>query len=212
MKIALIGATGFVGRAVLDQAIARGHSITAIVRDTSKLAPHPQLQVLGVDAQDPQALALAISGHDRVISAYNPGWATPDIYEQYLKGAAAIVQATKAVTGWLLVVGGAGSLEVAPGIQLVDTPEFPAEWRQGALSARDGLSALRSEYELDWRFVSPAVMLVPGERTGQYRLGGDQVLFLDDKPAEITVGDLADAILNEAEQPVHLRQRFTLGY
>ena len=212
MKIALIGASGFVGSAILDEAVSRGHSVTAIVRDTSKVAPHPQITTVAVDAQDPQALADLLKGHDRVISAYNPGWSAPDIHDQYLKGASAIVEAAKAAHSWLLVVGGAGSLEIAPGVQLVDTPDFPAEWKQGALAARDGLTALRREAALDWRFVSPPVFLEPGEKRGGYRLGGDQVLFSGDKPAGITVGDLADGVLNEAETPAHLRQRFTLGY
>ena len=212
MKIALIGASGFVGSAILNEAVSRGHSVTAIVRDTSKLNPHPQVRAVAVDAQDPQALADVLKGHDRVISAYNPGWSAPDIHDQYLKGASAIVEAAKAAHSWLLVVGGAGSLEIAPGVQLVDTPDFPAEWKQGALAARDGLTALRREATLDWRFVSPPVFLEPGEKRGGYRLGGDQVLFSGDKPAGITVGDLADGVLNEAETPAHLRQRFTLGY
>ena len=212
MKIALIGASGFVGSAILNEAVSRGHSVTAIVRDTSKLNPHPQVRAVAVDAQDPQALADVLKGHDRVISAYNPGWSAPDIHDQYLKGASAIVEAAKAAHSWLLVVGGAGSLEIAPGVQLVDTPDFPAEWKQGALAARDGLTALRRETTLNWRFVSPPVFLEPGEKRGGYRLGGDQVLFSGDKPAGITVGDLADGVLNEAETPAHLRQRFTLGY
>ena len=212
MKIALIGASGFVGSAILDEAVSRGHHVTAIVRDTSKVAAHPQVTAVAVDAQNPQALAEVLKGHDRVISAYNPGWSAPDIHDQYLKGASAVVEAAKAAHSWLLVVGGAGSLEIAPGVQLVDTPDFPAEWKQGALAARDGLTALRREAALDWRFVSPPVFLEPGEKRGGYRLGGDQVLFSGDKPAGITVGDLANAVLNEAEQPAHLRQRFTLGY
>ncbi|WP_429034994.1 NAD(P)-dependent oxidoreductase [Aeromonas media] len=212
MKIALIGASGFVGSAILNEAVRRGHHVTAIVRDVSKVAPHPQVRAMAVDAQDPQALAEVLKGHDRVISAYNPGWSTPDIHDQYLKGANAIVEAANAAHSWLLVVGGAGSLEVAPGVQLVDSPEFPAEWKQGALAARDGLTALRRETTLDWRFVSPPVFLEPGEKRGGYRLGGDQVLFSGDQPAGITVSDLADGVLNEAERPAHLRQRFTLGY
>ena len=119
MKIALIGASGFVGSAILNEAVSRGHSVTAIVRDTSKLNPHPQVRAVAVDAQDPQALADVLKGHDRVISAYNPGWSAPDIHDQYLKGASAIVEAANAAHSWLLVVGGAGSLEIAPGVQLV---------------------------------------------------------------------------------------------
>ena len=212
MKIALIGASGFVGTAILNDAINRGHSVTAIVRDLSKVKPHPQVTAVAVDAQDPQALAEVLKGHDRVISAYNPGWAAPDIHDQYLKGAKAIIAAAVTAHSWLLVVGGAGSLEVAPGVQLVDTPDFPAEWKQGALAARDGLTALRRETALDWRFISPPVFLEPGEKRGGYRLGDDRVLFSGEQPAGITVADLADGILDEVEKPAHLRQRFTLGY
>lgn len=212
MKIALIGASGFVGTAILNDAINRGHSVTAIVRDLSKVKPHPQVTAVAVDAQDPQALAEVLKGHDRVISAYNPGWAAPDIHDQYLKGAKAIIAAAVTAHSWLLVVGGAGSLEIAPGVQLVDTPDFPAEWKQGALAARDGLTALRCETALDWRFVSPPVFLEPGEKRGGYRLGNDRVLFSGEQPAGITVADLADGILDEVEKPAHLRQRFTLGY
>ena len=111
MKIALIGASGFVGSAILQEAVSRGHQVTAIVRDVSKVAAHPQVTAVAVDAQDSQALARVLKGHDRVISAYNPGWSAPDIYDQYLKGASAIVAAAVAANSWLLVVGGAGSLK-----------------------------------------------------------------------------------------------------
>ncbi len=106
MKIALIGASGFVGTAILNEAVSRGHHVTAIVRDVSKVAAHPQVTAVAVDAQDSQALAKVLKGHDRVISAYNPGWTAPDIYDQYLKGASAIVAAAVAANSWLLVVGG----------------------------------------------------------------------------------------------------------
>jgi putative NADH-flavin reductase len=112
----------------------------------------------------------------------------------------------------LLVVGGAGSLYVAPGVQLVDTPSFPAEWKQGALAARDALNLIRAETTLDWTFLSPPVFLEPGARTGGFRIGGDEVLMAGDKPAGITVADLAVAIVDEIETPRHVRSRFTVGY
>lgn len=112
----------------------------------------------------------------------------------------------------LLAVGGAGSLEVAPGLQLVDTPEFPAEWKQGALAARDLLTRLRAETALDWTFLSPPIALAPGERTGRYRVGGDQLLpGQGAQPAGISVQDLAMAIVDEIENPRHLRARFTVA-
>jgi putative NADH-flavin reductase len=113
----------------------------------------------------------------------------------------------------LLAVGGAGSLEVAPGLQLVDTPEFPAEWKAGALAARDLLTNLRTETALEWTFVSPPIALAPGERTGQYRVGGDQLLpGTGDAPAGISVADLAVAIVDELHTPRHTRQRFTVAH
>ena len=112
----------------------------------------------------------------------------------------------------LLVVGGAGSLFVAPGVQLVDTPAFPAEWKQGALAARDALTQLRGETTLDWSFLSPAAHLEPGEKRGGYRIGGDDLLMKDGAPAHVTVGDLAVALLDEAQTPRHVRARFTVGY
>ena len=111
----------------------------------------------------------------------------------------------------LLVVGGAGSLFVAPGLQLVDMPEFPAEWKAGALAARDALNELRNESALDWTFLSPPILLQPGDRTGQYRLGTEAPLMNGDQPGSISVADLAVAIVDELENPHHLQQRFTVA-
>ena len=210
MKIALIGASGFVGTAILNEAVSRGHHVTAIVRDVSKVAAHPQVTAVAVDAQDSQALAKVLKGHDRVISAYNPGWTAPDIYDQYLKGPAPSWPPPSRPTAgcWWSVVP---AVWKSPRRATGGYPGIPGtEWKQGP--ARDGLTALRRETTLDWRFVSPPVFLEPGEKRGGYRLGADQVLFSGEQPAGITVGDLADGVLNEAEKPAHLRQRFTLGY
>ncbi len=148
-----------------------------------------------------------------MISAYNPGWDDPEIRKTHVKGSRSINEAAKkAGVKRLIVVGGAGSLEIAPGLQLIDTPEFPAEWKEGALGARDALNELRAETSLDWTFVSPAIHLEPGERTGQYRLGGDQPVFDDKNESRISTADLAVAILDEAEQGKHIRRRFTAAY
>lgn len=213
MNIALIGATGFVGSAVLNELLQRGHRVTVLARHPEKLAPREGLTVVRADAQDAAQVAQAVRGHDAVLSAYNPGWGLADIYEQFLRGSRAIVAGTKqAGVHRLLVVGGAGSLYVAPGVQLVDTPEFPAEWKQGALAARDALNELRGESALDWTFLSPAILLQPGERTGQYRLGQDAPLMDGAQHGRISVADLAVALVDEAETPRHLRQRFTVAY
>jgi putative NADH-flavin reductase len=216
MKIALIGATGFVGAAVLEELLQRGHDVTALARTPAKLAPRAGLNVVRADVRDAAEVAAAVRGHDAVVSAYNPGWNEPDLYAEFLRGHDAIVEGTKrADVARFIVVGGAGSLFVAPGVQLVDTPAFtdhvPPNIVPGARAARDALTALRGEQALDWTFLSPPVGLAPGERSGAYRLGGEDVLFDGDKPAGISVADLAVAIADELERPRHSRQRFTVA-
>jgi putative NADH-flavin reductase len=216
MKIALIGATGFVGTAVTTELLQRGHDVTALVRNPAKLAPQPRLTAQALDASSPDAVAAAVKGHDAVISAFNPGWDAPELYAQFMKGSDAIVGGVQqSGVKRLLVVGGAGSLFVAPGVQMVDTPEFashvPANVIPGAKAARDALAALRGNTALDWTFLSPPALLAPGERTGQYRLGGEDLLMAGPAPAGISVADLAVAIVDEIEQPRHLRARFTVA-
>jgi putative NADH-flavin reductase len=211
MKIALIGATGFVGSAVLAELQARGHATTVLVRQAGRVEARPGVSVVVADALDSAQVADAIAGHDAVISAYNPGWKEPRIHDLFLQGSDAIVAAARRSKVRLLIVGGAGSLYVAPGVQLIDTPQFPAEWKQGALAAREALRRVQAEQELDWTFVSPPVFLTPGEHEGPYRLGGDEVLMAGEQPAGITVGDLARAIVDEIETRRHVRRRFTVA-
>ena len=213
MNIALIGGTGFVGSAVLEELLQRGHQVTALARTPAKYPARAGLKVVAADVLDAAQVAHAVEGHDAVISAYNPGWKEPQIHDLFLQGSQAITAGVKrSGVKRLLVVGGAGSLYVAPGVQLVDTPEFPAEWKQGALAAREALNLIRQEESLDWSFVSPAVMLAPGARTGRFRLGGDQVLMDGDHPAGLSVADLAVALVDEIETPKHLKRRFTVAY
>jgi len=213
MNIALIGATGFVGTPVLAELLARGHQVTALARTPSKIAPQPGLTVVAADVLDAAQVAQAVAGHDAIISAYNPGWSEPQIHDLFLQGSQAILDGAKqAGVKRVLVVGGAGSLLVAPGLQLVDTPEFPAAYKQGALAARELLKRLQVETALDWSFISPPIALAPGERTGQYRLGADELLpGQGDQPAGISVPDLAVAIVDEIEQPRHVQRRFTVA-
>jgi uncharacterized protein len=212
MKIALIGASGFVGSAILKEAASRGHSVTAIVRDAGKVEKLDGVTAKSVDATDVAGLTSAISGNDAVISAFNGGWGDPDIYRKHLDGSNAIVTAAKAAKTRLIVVGGAGSLYAPDGSQFVDSPEFPAEWKQGALAARDALAQLRNETELDWSFLSPPFMLKPGERTGKYRTGGDQPVVDEAGQSTISTADLAVALIDEAERSEHTRKRFTVAY
>jgi len=156
---------------------------------------------------------VAVQGVDAVVSAYNAGWTNPQFQQDFLQASAAINEGVAASgVKRLLVVGGAGSLFVAPGVQLVDTPDFPAEWKAAALASRDALNRLREVQNLDWAFVSPAAHLEPGERTGVFRLGRDELVVDAQGHSRITVADLAVAIVDELERPQHLRQRFTAAY
>lgn len=212
MNIALIGATGFIGSALRQELLARGHRVTAIVSQPAKLAAAANLAVVGVDVMDVEALAARLRGHDAVMSAFS-GHAQADVEGYYVRGIRAIVSAArKAGVPRLLVVGGAGSLEVAPGQQLIDTPNFPPQYRASAEGARQALNLLRDERELDWTMLSPSALIAPGERTGRFRLGGDQLLVDAKGDSRISVQDYAAAFVDELEQPAHRRRRFTVGY
>jgi uncharacterized protein len=207
MKIALIGATGYTGSRILAEALSRGHEVTALVRDTTKITPAPRLEAKAADVTQTAALAALIAGHDVVISAFSPGKDSSGL------GAASIVEAVKsAKVARLLVVGGAGSLEVAPGKRLIDQPDFPAEWKGGAIKTAAFLDALKTEPALNWTFLSPAANLVPGPRTGKYRVGGDRLLTDATGESRITTDDLAVAMLDEVERAQHSRRRFTVAY
>jgi putative NADH-flavin reductase len=213
MKIALIGATGFVGSAILQEALNRGHEVTAIVRHPEKLQPHAKLRPQKGDVYSEDEVARLVAGHDAVVSAFNPGWSNPDIYNQQVKGARAIIGGVKkAGVQRLLFVGGAGSLEVKPGVQSVDTPEFPKEWKQGSLATREALNMLRKEPGLEWSFLSPSADISPGQRTGKFRLGTNQMLRDANGQSRISTQDYAMAMIDELERPTHIRQRFTVGY
>ena len=214
MKVALIGATGFVGSQLLNEALNRGHEVTAIVRRTDRLPEHPNLTAKQGEIMDTEALADLLAGHEAVIAAFNPDRTMPgDVYERMVAGAKSIIAATK-LSGIkrLLVVGGAGSLEVAPGQQLIDQPSFPPEWKGGAGGTRQFLYLLKDEPELDWTFLSPAAMFEPGERTGQFRLGGDQMLVDAEGRCRISTQDYAVAMIDELEEPKHTRKRFCVAY
>ncbi len=207
MKLAIIGATGFVGSGILSESLNRGHEVTAIVQNPEKLPTHPQLTSSKADVLDSEALASLVEGHDVVISAFNPG------KDESGTGPRSIIDAVqRAGVKRLLVVGGAGTLEVAPGKRLVDEPDFPSEWKAGALKTAAFLDQLRGETELDWVFLSPPAMLAPGERTGKYRVGGDQFMVGDDGQSRISIEDYAVAMIDEAEKPRHSRARFAVAY
>jgi putative NADH-flavin reductase len=203
MKIALIGVTGRVGSRLLAELLRRGHHVTGIARDTGKLPGQPGLVLKNGDADQPAQLAPLLAGHDAVLSALK--FATTD--------AAAVIAAVKqAGVKRLLVVGGAATLEVAPGHLLLDAPGFPAAYRPEAEGGRRFLDLLRGERELDWTFLSPPAEFDPGERTGKFRLGADQLLIDANGKSWISMEDYAIAFVDELETPRHSRQRFTVGY
>jgi putative NADH-flavin reductase len=213
IALVLIGATGFVGSKVLTELLSCGHSVIAVARHPEKIAESSEnLTIKSADIFDTEGLASIIKGQDAVISAYNPGWTNPAIYDDFIKGAESIEEATtKAGVKRLLVVGGAGSLYIN-GAQLVDSPQFPAEYKAGATAARDYLDILRKDTDLDWTFLSPAIMLHPGERTGKFRVGTESPVFDENGKCEIAVDDMAIAIVDEIENGKFIKQRFTVGY
>jgi uncharacterized protein len=216
MKVALIGASGFVGKAVLNELINRGHQVTAIVRNPENIIETEKVKAVKVNALNTDETAEAVKGHQAVISAYNAGWTNPNLYNEFLEGSKAIQEGVKkSGVKRLIVVGGGGSLYVAEGLQLVDTPEFPQEFKAGASSARDYLNVLKEEKELEWTFLSPAIEMhqgTSGERKGTYRTGFDSPVFDENSRSIISVEDTAVAIVDELEQPKHIHQRFTVAY
>lgn len=212
MNIVLIGASGFIGSALRKELLLRGHHVAALVSNPARLEPAPGLTVTRADVLDETALGAQFAGRDAVISAFS-GHAQQDVRGYYMLGIRRIVAAIKRAPRLrLLLVGGAGSLEVAPGKQVVDDPGFPAAWKGSAEGARDALNLLRTEPDLDWTMLSPSAVIGPGARTGKFRLGGDQLLVGADGKSEISVEDYAVAMVDELEKPQHRRKRFTVGY
>lgn len=203
MKVALIGITGRVGSRLATELLARGHQVTGVARDVSKASAQSGVMLKQGDATDAAALAPLLTGHDAVISSAR--FANTD--------AATLVAAVKqAGAPRFLVVGGAGSLEVAPGVALIDTPEFPELYKAEAGAGREFLNTLRLELALDWTFLSPPALFEPGERTGVFRQGKDQLLVDGQGKSWISMEDYAIAMVDELEQPKHRRSRFTVGY
>ena len=214
-KIVIIGATGYVGSAILKEALGRGHQVKAIVRDPSKLTLiHPHLKVGGGSVTDTDFLSRELAKSDAVISAFNPGWSNPNIYEETLEGYGSILCAVRnSGVHRFLMVGGAGSLLVAPGRQLMDEPDVPKKLLPGIRGmAKVYTDLLLPEKSVDWVFLSPAANMAPGERTGKFRLGKDELIVDESGDSNISVEDFAVAMIDELEQEKHHQERFTLGY
>jgi uncharacterized protein len=213
MKIVLFGASGVIGQRIAQEALNRGHEVKAVVRDTTRVTfSHPNLTVVAGNIQDAAAVAEATAGYDVVVNSTGPrrdGSEGPDTFFAVAKATIEGVKHSGAKR--LIVVGGAGSLEVTPGKQLVDTPEFPAAWLSIANAQRETLGLYRNA-DLDWTFFSPAALIEPDERTGKYRIGKDQLVTDAQGQSRISAEDYAVALLDEIEHPQFIRQRFTVAY
>jgi putative NADH-flavin reductase len=213
MKIAIIGATGFVGSAILNELAGRNHEITAIARNPKDTA---DAKWVAADIFNIDSLAETLKDHDLVINTYNPGWTNPNIYNDFIAGSKAIQEAVKkSGAKRFITIGGAGSLYIAPDVQLVDTAEFPKDIFEGANAARHYLEIIKEEKELDWAFFSPAIEMHQGTktgRTGKYRLGLENPVFNEEQRSILSVEDLAVVIADEAETPKHHQVRFTAAY
>jgi len=211
MKIALFGASGTIGQRIAQEALNRGHEVTAIVRNPSRISiSHPHLAITEGNVSDPASVTKVVGGHDAVINAIGP----TDGEQAHI-----VVDAARALIAGLplahvdrlVVVGGAGSLEVAPGVLLFDIPDFPKAWQPTARAHAEALDIYRTA-GLNWSYFSPAALIQPGQRTGKYRLGTDQLITNDQGDSSISAEDYAIALINEVEQPQYIHRRFTIGY
>jgi len=203
MKIAIIGATGNVGTRLVNEALSRHHAVTAIARDTSKLTPRTGLSAVVGDVTKPDALLPLLAGHDAIISSLRFQSSDPKLLIELVR---------RSGVKRYLVVGGAASLEIAPGQILLDSPNFPPAYKPEASAGKAFLDTLRNVKDLDWTFLSPSVFFGPGERTGKFRLSDNTLLTAADGKSSISYEDYAVAMLDEIEKPQHIRGRFTVGY
>jgi putative NADH-flavin reductase len=209
MNVVLYGASGMVGSRLLKELVSRGHQVTAVVRNPSKVPASPGVKVVQGDALDAKDVAAKVAGADAVISSHAP---PADKSETLVDAIRALIAGTKeAGVKRLLVVGGAGSLLVAPGVDVIASGHLPAEYMEIAIAHRNALGVLKSA-DLDWTYFSPPAFIQPGERTGKFRLGGDSLIADEKGNSSISAEDYAIALVDELEQPKHTRQRFTAGY
>ncbi len=208
MKIAIIGAAGNIGSRILREAVSRGHEVTAVVRREGALDPEPNVEVERADARDAGEVARLADGHETVVVTVSSRKEGDAPIHQVVR---AVVEGTRGAGPRVFVVGGAGSLEISPGVQLLDTLQFPEEYKAEALQAREALEILRAS-DVNWTYLSPAAEISPGERTGRYRAGGDRLLTDEEGNSRISMEDFAVAVIDEIEEPKYRGRRFTVAY
>ncbi|AZA53479.1 NAD(P)-dependent oxidoreductase [Chryseobacterium sp. G0201] len=215
-KVAVIGATGFVGTQVVNELANRGYAVEAIVRDASKVEQNDKVSAKSIDVNNIDELSEALKGSDAVISTFNAGWTNPNLYNDFLTGSENIEKAVeKAGVKRFITVGGAGSLYIADGVQIVDTPDFPEAYKPGATAARDYLNKIKENNTLDWTFFSPAIEMNQsnvGTRTGKYRTSLETPVLNEEGRSILSVEDVAVVLVDELEQNNHIRERFTAAY
>ncbi|SHK93198.1 NAD(P)-dependent oxidoreductase [Chryseobacterium polytrichastri] len=215
-KVAVIGATGFVGTQVVNELANRGYAVEAIVRDASKVEQNDKVSAKSIDINNIDELAEALKGSDAVISTFNAGWTNPNLYNDFLTGSENIEKAVEnSGVKRLIVVGGAGSLYTPENIQIVDTPNFPEAYKPGATAARDYLNKIKENSTLDWTFFSPAIEMNQanvGTRTGKYRTSLETPVVNEEGRSILSVEDVAVVLVDELEQNNHIRERFTAAY
>jgi putative NADH-flavin reductase len=211
MRLIIFGASGQLGQRLVDEALGRGHEVTAVARDASRLSDRGgRVAVASADATDPDSVAAAAGGHDAAISAVTQH-DRPQVLSDVARGLLAGLAQAQVLR--LVTAGGAGSLVVPSGQRLVDTPDFHDEWKPEALAASDALEVFRTaDTPVNWTSISPGALLAPGERTGRYRTADDELLVDEHGRSHISMEDFAIAMLDEVEGDAHPRRRFTAAY
>jgi putative NADH-flavin reductase len=216
VKLVVFGAGGQVARRIAREALDRGHEVVGVVRSASSVrSDNERLTIVKGDATDASSVAKTAKGADVIINALSPRPSPSGRAATSLPVAArALIEgAARAGVPRLIVVGGAGSLEVAPGVRLVDSPGFPEVYKSESLNSAESLAVYRaSSGDLDWTYISPAAEFGPGTRTGHYRTGNDALLVDDQGESFISFEDYAKAVIDEIERPTHSRARMTVAY